>query len=51
MIVRVWHNCGLRFAFFAFTEAQHLFQTGFDAAEERFFFRGVFWASRRGHKR
>jgi len=51
MVVRVDGSGGLQVGFFAFAEAQHLFQAGFDAAEERGFFRGVVGASRRGHKR
>jgi hypothetical protein len=51
MIVGMRRGGWLRFVFFAFAEAKHLFQAGFDAAEERGLFRGVVGASRRGHKR
>jgi hypothetical protein len=50
MIVRMGRGSGLRVRFFAFSKAKHLFQAGFDAAEERGLFGGVVGASRRGHK-
>jgi len=51
MVVSMRRGSGLGLGFFAFAKAKHLFQAGFEAAEDGGFFRGGFGASRRGHKR
>jgi hypothetical protein len=51
MIVSMRRGSGLGLGLFAFAKAKHLFQAGFEAAEERCFFRSVVGASQRGHKR